>query len=542
MNSGLLTSASAGHAKHPKSPWIQVTDIPFSLASATVLASVRENDDPAVELSQLPTISPKSIRIFDICTNAGGARPVGLLLQQHLRRWFKKIKFMPLVHSPKLQSHLFDRHRSSAFEPSFLNALWDESRAGLDVGIALQLPCTQMAKQYKPLNLGHSFTYLVFGLSQADELVVVYRHPTFFSGPMRAADGLGSLFSSSQWSQRVPSRGFSRQQLVKLIILEHIRLHVRKLREICSATYPSTKMNLLYLGSDTMASTITRLRHSFEFCCHVKEFSEMAEFMVQNFEADIGNASRPSLRCYLVSIRHECSQLENLANANHERYKMAWDMYKDKLNVNESRDVKGLTVLAAIFLPLSLSSSILAMSTRLVDLNILLYDFVGVFLILSSIAIVLYISIRGIGALVRKGRYRVTHRLVKMSEHMDGFTNTITNIYSSMMWKSFVVLMLVIVTLAWLTVTVSFIVGMVGDHGTGVVMLKYTAFTTAGIIGMTVVLIVAAVFMFKGIGKDPSLGKATLGSAMSLIAGSRPGSDGMIRPQGYDMEDLSILT
>jgi hypothetical protein len=53
----------------------------------------------------------------------------------------------------------------------FLNALWDESRAGLDVGIALQLPCTQMSKQYKPLNLGQSFTYLVCGLSKADELV-----------------------------------------------------------------------------------------------------------------------------------------------------------------------------------------------------------------------------------------------------------------------------------------------------------------------------------------------------------------------------------
>jgi hypothetical protein len=171
MNSALLTPASAGHAKDPKSPWIQVTDIPFSLTPATVQASIRENDDPAVKLSQLPDISPKSIRVFDICTDAGGTRPVGLLLQQHLRRWFTKIKFLPLVHSSRLQSHLFDRYQSLASDPNFLNALWDESREGLDVGIALQLPCTQMSKQYKPLNLGHSFTYLVCGLSKADELV-----------------------------------------------------------------------------------------------------------------------------------------------------------------------------------------------------------------------------------------------------------------------------------------------------------------------------------------------------------------------------------
>src|SRR5579859_6397925 len=114
---------------------------------------------------------------------------------------------------------------------------------------------------------------------------------------MRAADGLGSLFPSSQWSQRVPSLGFSRPQLVKLIILEHIRLHVRKLREICRATFLSTKMNLLYRGSGDTEATIERLRHSFEFCRHVKEFSEMVEFVIQSFEADIADTAPPSLLC-----------------------------------------------------------------------------------------------------------------------------------------------------------------------------------------------------------------------------------------------------
>lgn len=302
-------------------------------------------------------------------------------------------------------------------------------------------------------------------------------------------------------------------------------------------------MNLLYRGSDNMASTVERCRDSFEFCCHVKEFSEMVEFVIQSLEADIADTAPPSLRCHLISVRHECSQLENLANTNHERYKLAWDMYKDKLNVNESRDVKGLTVLAAIFLPLSLSSSILAMSTRLVDLNIVLYDFVGVFFILSSMAIALYLSIRGVGALVRNGRYEVTRRQVKMEEHMGRFnTNTITNTDRSITWKSCVALTLVIVTLTWLSVTTSFIVGMVGDHRIGVRILKYTAFTTSGIIGVIVVLSVGGVFMFKVAGKGYFPREAILGGATGLISGSRPGSDGTIRPQGYDMEDLSLLT
>ncbi|KAK8059195.1 hypothetical protein PG996_009125 [Apiospora saccharicola] len=66
--------------------------------------------------------------------------------------------------------------------------------------------------------------------------------------------------------------------------------------------------------------------------------------------------------------------------------------------VRESNDLWVLTILASVFLPLSLASSILSMGTRLVDLGTLLYDFCGVAVILGSLSIAIIKLVRiGIG-------------------------------------------------------------------------------------------------------------------------------------------------
>lgn len=60
-------------------------------------------------------------------------------------------------------------------------------------------------------------------------------------------------------------------------------------------------------------------------------------------------------------------------------------------NAKETRSVQTLTLLATIFLPLSLSAGILSMQTRFKDLGNLLYDFFGVVVLLGCIAIVLLV-------------------------------------------------------------------------------------------------------------------------------------------------------
>jgi hypothetical protein len=60
-------------------------------------------------------------------------------------------------------------------------------------------------------------------------------------------------------------------------------------------------------------------------------------------------------------------------------------------NINQNRDVQQLTLLATIFLPLSLASGVLSMQTRFKDLGTLLYDFFGVVVLLAAIVLIFVI-------------------------------------------------------------------------------------------------------------------------------------------------------
>jgi len=59
-------------------------------------------------------------------------------------------------------------------------------------------------------------------------------------------------------------------------------------------------------------------------------------------------------------------------------------------DIRESNAVKRLTVLATIFLPLSLSTGILSMQSRLTKIHLILWDFVAIFLDLALIVLLLF--------------------------------------------------------------------------------------------------------------------------------------------------------
>ena len=57
-----------------------------------------------------------------------------------------------------------------------------------------------------------------------------------------------------------------------------------------------------------------------------------------------------------------------------------------RISIEQANSVNRLTLLAAIFLPLSLAAAMLSMQTRFTDLGLLLYDFLGVIVILVALA------------------------------------------------------------------------------------------------------------------------------------------------------------
>jgi hypothetical protein len=132
------------------------------------------------------------------------------------------------------------------------------------------------------------------------------------------------------------------------------------------------------------------------------------------------------------------------------------------VSIDQSESLKRLTVLAVIFLPLSLSSSLLAMSTRFANLHLLLYDFLGVFVLLSSIALLIFITV-GIGiklaASIRSRKWRKNPR-----EQFDTSRRRREHLY---FWLKSVCAYGVILV-AWALLLASFLIGMLKDVLLGV--------------------------------------------------------------------------
>lgn len=139
-------------------------------------------------------------------------------------------------------------------------------------------------------------------------------------------------------------------------------------------------------------------------------------------------------------------------------------------NISDSFFNRLLSVLASIFLPLSLATSLLSMSTRFIDLGPLLYDFCGVVLLFASLVILVLL-------LLQKG-YQWLHWIAKTTEFRETVGSHLARSFlsaphnKSALW--------VCLSVAWLMIMSSFLVGMIIDINLGFRILGY------GIAGLVV--------------------------------------------------------
>ena len=168
------------------------------------------------------------------------------------------------------------------------------------------------------------------------------------------------------------------------------------------------------------------------------------------------------------------------------------------LNIQESVSVKRLSILASIFLPLSLSASILSMQTRFKDLHLRLYDFLGVFVIIGTAAMLMLTVVRMVlkfrsSSVLRDwlspGRlWRDNDASLKSLRYAGRFL--ITSDARKNAWtiktplryspKLFAVLSSIWYASVWAVLLISFIIGMV--HGV-ILGLKILGFGAAGLLG-----------------------------------------------------------
>lgn len=138
-------------------------------------------------------------------------------------------------------------------------------------------------------------------------------------------------------------------------------------------------------------------------------------------------------------------------------------------SISESKRLSMLTILASIFLPLSLACGILSMQTRLKDLHYLLYDFCGVVVLLLTLVALLLLFVKGSMTIVSKrsgwGSFR----------------------------KKFVTGAFAVIVLSiWAVILASFIVGMAVDVRLGGRVLGYGL---AGLIGIPALMGIATLVL-----------------------------------------------
>ncbi|KAG2024277.1 hypothetical protein GB937_003928 [Aspergillus fischeri] len=94
-----------------------------------------------------------------------------------------------------------------------------------------------------------------------------------------------------------------------------------------------------------------------------------------------------------TELREYCKEIRNrLARLNNEMDKNVKFLDLDR-TLKQARNVERLTILATIFLPLSLAAGILSMQSRFKDAGVLLYDFLGVSVLLGAFAVAVVVSL-----------------------------------------------------------------------------------------------------------------------------------------------------
>ncbi|KAF2036038.1 hypothetical protein EK21DRAFT_106145 [Setomelanomma holmii] len=108
-------------------------------------------------------------------------------------------------------------------------------------------------------------------------------------------------------------------------------------------------------------------------------------------------SSNPGTKAKLSVLRAELNYCCKDAKSRLERLSSDLERKLKFLNlsrdINQSNNVQALTLLATIFLPLSLSAAVLSMHFRFDELGERLYDFIGIVVLLITIVVIMLFSI-----------------------------------------------------------------------------------------------------------------------------------------------------
>lgn len=269
----------------------------------------------------------------------------------------------------------------------------------------------------------------------------------------------GNAFSSKKTS--------CNQDFLACLLLDIVNIDLMLFRRICFSFIPNPSIQDLrprYTGSYSRAvlSPLKRRLRSYYIAKAVTRKTE-------DLKAFIGIMSEDSVvRSAVLAVgdqkmSRKLRELESISI--HFANRMArWErspedvfrLHSDVFQVRQASSLSSLTVLASIFLPLSLAAGILSMQYRFNELHLRIYDFFGVTVMLCTLAIVAYLTSRWISNHLLREWY-VRSGLWESQED--------TNEVRVNRWVKWML------GLGWCLGLASFLVGMFLDYRTGLTMM-----------------------------------------------------------------------
>ncbi|KAH8717047.1 hypothetical protein GQ44DRAFT_624219 [Phaeosphaeriaceae sp. PMI808] len=95
-----------------------------------------------------------------------------------------------------------------------------------------------------------------------------------------------------------------------------------------------------------------------------------------------------------VDLQSTCTDLKRIMATLSATLENHLRLFELSRGIQDAQKVRLLSILASIFLPLSLATGLLSMQTRFANLHYLIYDFFGVLVLLGSIVIVILIMLK----------------------------------------------------------------------------------------------------------------------------------------------------
>lgn len=189
----------------------------------------------------------------------------------------------------------------------------------------------------------------------------------------------------------------------------------------------------------------------------------------------VGATDYCDFQCLAFELQFTCTDLKRTIATLLATLEDHLRLFEPSRDMHEAHNVRLLSILASIFLPLSLACGILSMQTRFLDLHYLLYDFLGVLVLLLTLVAVILIALRS---------YILTTLLFTQLNQNRIFRKSTIKRDSNRVLGYLI--------FVWGLLFSSFLVGMIKDVGLGLKILGYGALATV-VIGLLYLLIAGGI-------------------------------------------------